>query len=183
MVLAWKNLWRFLWCWSSLCCCCCSSFVVFLRSNFLFDILPQPSVNYRHIFRTILYFQPSLSQGHSRHFHFSTIPLPSYRERYGFERTFFTHRRFFTLRSFPIFWHSCFYQDFPMSQQLVLNVTGLPRPGPSVCLFHSNPQSSIHLSFVFIHIKIAKVLLMVQTLIRSAATIFSNHENLKQQSN
>ena len=57
------------------------------------------------------------------------------------------------------------------------------RPGPSVCFLHSNPQSSIHLSFVFIHIKIAKVLLMAQTLIRSAATLISNHKNLKQQSN
>ena len=28
MALAWENLWRFLWCWSSFCCCC-SSFVAF----------------------------------------------------------------------------------------------------------------------------------------------------------
>ena len=31
------------------------------------------------------------------------FPSQFYRERYGFERTFFTHRRFFTLQSFPTF--------------------------------------------------------------------------------
>ena len=50
------------------------------------------------------------------------------------------------------------------------------RPGLSVCLIHSNPQ-------FFIHISIAKVLLMVKTLIRSAAALFSSHENIKEQSN
>ena len=57
------------------------------------------------------------------------------------------------------------------------------RPSPSVCLIHSNPQSFIHLKFVFIHVNIAKVLLVVKTLIRSAATLFSSHENIKQQPN
>ena len=50
------------------------------------------------------------------------------------------------------------------------------RPDPSVCLIHSNPQPSIH-------VNIAKVLLVVKTLIRSAATLFSSHENIKQQPN
>ena len=40
------------------------------------------------------------------------------------------------------------------------------RPDPSVCLIHSNPQSFIHLKFVFIHVNIAKVLLVVKTLIK-----------------
>ena len=62
MVLAWENLWRFLWCWYS--------FVVFLHSHFLFDIIPHPSVDYRQVFRPILYFQPSPSQSDLRHFHF-----------------------------------------------------------------------------------------------------------------
>ena len=57
------------------------------------------------------------------------------------------------------------------------------RSGPSVCLIHSNPQSFIHLSFVFMCINIAEVLLMVKTLTRSAATLFSIHENKKQQPN
>ena len=93
MVLAWENLWRFLWCWSSFLCCY-SSFANVIHSHFLFDIIPHPSVDYRQVFRPILYFQPSPSQSDSRHFHFSTIPLSSYHERYGFEWTFFTHRRF-----------------------------------------------------------------------------------------
>ena len=61
MVLAWENLWRFLWCWYS--------FVVFLHSHFLFDIIPHPSMDYRQDFRPILYFQPSPSQSDLRHFH------------------------------------------------------------------------------------------------------------------
>ena len=39
-------------------------------------------------------------------------------------------------------------------------------PDPSVCLIHSNPQSFIHLKLVFIHVNIAKVLLVVKTLIK-----------------
>ena len=57
------------------------------------------------------------------------------------------------------------------------------RPGPSVCLIHSNPQSFIHLKFVFMHVNIAKVLLVMKTLIKSAATLFRSHENIKQQPN
>ena len=41
------------------------------------------------------------------------------------------------------------------------------RPGPPVCLIHSNPQSFIHLKFVFIHVNIAKVLLVVTALIKN----------------
>ena len=142
MVLAWKNLWRFLWCWSSFCCCCCSSFVVFLHSHFLFDILPHPSVNYRQIFRTILYFQPSLSQGHSRHFHFSTIPLSSYRERYGFEWAFFTHRRFLPYAPSRHFWHNLLLSRPPWEpavlpwslQGFILILETQTRP---ICLFDS----------------------------------------------
>ena len=102
MVLA--NLRRFLWCWSSFCCCY-SSFVVFLHSHFLFDT-PHPSVDYREVFRPILYFQPSPSQSDLQHFHFSTIPLPSYRERYSFEWAFST------LRSVPTFWHNLLLSRF-----------------------------------------------------------------------
>ena len=72
MVLAWQNLWRFLWCWSSFCCCY-SSFVVFLHSHFLFDIIPHPSVDYRQVFRPILYFQSSPSHSYSQHFHFQPV--------------------------------------------------------------------------------------------------------------
>ena len=42
------------------------------------------------------------------------------------------------------------------------------RSGPSVCLIHSNPQSFLHplYKFVFIHVNIAKVLLVVKTLMK-----------------
>ena len=70
MVLAWENLRGFLWCWLSSSFCRCSSFVVFLHSHFLFDVIPHPSVDYRHVFRPILYFQHSPSKSDSRHFHF-----------------------------------------------------------------------------------------------------------------
>ena len=103
MVLAWENLRRFLWCWSSFCCCY-SSFVDVLHSNFLFDIIPHASVDYCLVFRPILYFHPSPSHSDSRYSHFLTIPLSSYRERYGFEWAFFTH----TLLS-DIFGTTCFY--------------------------------------------------------------------------
>ena len=88
-----------------------------------------------------------------------------------------------------IFGTTCFYQGFPGSRQLFLEIcrasywSSKHRPGPSVCLIHSNPQSFIHLKFVFIHVNIAKVLLVVKTLIRSAATLFSSHKNIKQQPN
>ena len=105
MVLSWENLQRFLWCWSSFCCCYCSSFVVFPYLHFLFDIIPHPSVDYCQGFRPILYFQSNLLQSNSRHVHFSTIPLSSYRECYSFEWTFLP-TCVFTLHSFPTFWHN-----------------------------------------------------------------------------
>ena len=86
-----------------------------------------------------------------------------------------------------IFRTTCFYQGFPGSRQLFLEIfrasywSWKHRSGPSVCLIHSNSQSFIYLKFVFIHVSIAKVLLVVKTLIRSAATLFSSHGNIKQQ--
>ena len=85
-----------------------------------------------------------------------------------------------------IFGTTCLYQGFLGSQQLFLEscrASSKHRPGRFVCLIHSNPQSFIHLKFVFMHVNIAKVLLVVKTLIRSAATLFSSHENIKQQPN
>ena len=196
MVLAWENLRRFLWCLSSFCCCCYSSFVNLFHSQFLFDIIPHPFVDYRQVFRPILYFQPSPSHSDSRHFHFSTILLSSYHERYGFEWAFFTHRCFLP---YALSRHFCHIPGI-LAQPAFIKVSlgagsyffescrasywsSKQRSGPSVCLIHSNPQSFMHLKFVFIHINTAKVLLVVKTLVRSAATLFSNHENIKQQLN
>ena len=74
---------------------------------------------------------------------FSTIPLFSYSERYGFEWAFFTHKRFLPS---DIFRTTCFQQGFSGSQQLFLEIcrasywSSKHRPGPSVCLIYSNPQ-------------------------------------------
>ena len=101
----------------------------------------------------------------------------------------FTHRHFLPYTPSQHFGTTCFYQGFPGSRQLFFEIrrasywSSKHRPGPSLCLIHSNPQSFIHLKFVFIHVNIAKVLLVVKTLIRSAATLFSSHENIKQQPN
>ena len=119
MVLAWENLRRFLWCWSSFCCCCYSSFVDVLHSHFLFDIIPHPSVDYRQVFRPILYFQPSPSQSDSQHFHFSTIPLSSYRERYSFEWAFFTRRRFLSYAPSWHFWHNLLLSRLPWEPAVI----------------------------------------------------------------
>ena len=93
---------------------------------------------------------------------------------------------------FGIFQHfraTCFYQGFSGSRHLFLEICRTSYwfskhiPSPSVCLIHSNPQSFIYLKFVFIHVNIAKVLLVVKTLVRSSAKLFSNDEIIKQQPN
>ena len=151
MVLAWENLRRFLWCWSSFCCCCYSSFVDVLHSHFLFDIIPHPSVDYRQVFRPILYFQPRPSQSDLQHFHFSTIPLSSYCERYDFEWAFFTHRRFLHYAPSQHFGTTCFYQGFTGSRQLlfwklqgfILILKTQTRP---ICLFDSQSSTIFYTS-------------------------------------
>ena len=88
-----------------------SSFVVFLHSHFLFDVIPHPSVDYRRVFTPILYFQPSSLQSDPRHFHF--LPF-----RYLLAEStavlsgLFLSQAFFTLRSFTNIL-TCVYQGFP----------------------------------------------------------------------
>ena len=121
---------------------------------------------------------------------FSTILLSSYRERYGFEWAFSTHRRFLPYAPSRHFGTTCFYQGFPGSQQLFLKIcrasywSSKHRISPSVCLIHSNPQSFIHLKFVFIHVNIAKVFTCGENFdkkYRSATRLFSSHKNINQQ--
>ena len=174
-----------MWCWSSFCCCY-SSFVDVLHSHFLFNIIPHPSVDYRQVFRPILYFQPSPSQSDSRHFHFQPFRYLLTASATVLSGHFLPTSVFYLTLLLDIFGTTCLYQGFLGSQQLFLEscrASSKHRPGRSVCLIHSNPQSFIHLKFVFMHVNIAKVLLVVKTLIRSAATLFSSHENIKQQPN
>ena len=127
---------------------------------FLFDVIPHPSVDYRRVFTLILYFQPSPSHSDSRHFHFSTIPLVIFLPRALRSWVgIFYPQAFFTLCSFTNIL-TCVYQGFPGSRQFFLEVwrasywSSKHRPGPSVCLIHSNPQSSYseRFSFKFYHI-------------------------------
>ena len=120
--------------------CRCSSF------TFLFGIIPHLFLDYRRVFTSISYFQPSPSQSDLGLFHFLTIPLSSYRERYGFERAFITHRRFLSYAP-----STTFYQRLSRllwEPAVLLKVcrasywSSKKRPGPSVCLINSNPQSS-----------------------------------------
>ena len=132
MVLAWENLRRFLWCWSSFCCCY-SSFVDVLHSHFLFNIIPHPSVDYRQVFRPILYFQPSPSQSDSRHFHFFNYSIIFLLRVLGFWVGIFYPQAFFTLHSFLTFWHNLLLSRFHWEPAVTfLKVTGL----------HTDPQNT-----------------------------------------
>ena len=140
MVLAWENLRRFFD--IDLHFVVVVSFVDVLHSHFLFDIIPHPSVDYCQVFRRILYFQSRPSQSNLQHFHFSTIPLSSYCERYDFEWAFFTYRRFLHYAPSQYFGTTCFCQGFTGSRQLlfwklqdfILILETQTRP---ICLFDS----------------------------------------------
>ena len=92
-------------------CCCCSFWCV---SSFV-DVL-HFLVVLLHSLPGYFTMSPALHSGFSGPWRppptLSSTPTPTtfdclfffiYRERYGFEWTFFTHRRFFILRSFPTF--------------------------------------------------------------------------------
>ena len=143
--------------WSSFCCC--SLFADVLHSHLLFDIIPHPAVDYRQIFTPILYFQPSPSQSDSRHFHFQPFRYLHAASATALSEHFFYPQAFFALRSFTDIL-TCVYQGFPGSQQFFLEIfrasywSSKHRPSLSVCLIHSNPQSSYSewFSFKFYHI-------------------------------
>ena len=103
---------------------------------------------------------------------FSAILLSSYCGCYGFEWAFLPTGVFYLTLLPDIFGTTCYYQGIRGRRPFFLEVCRASywfsknRPGPSVCLIHSNPQSFLHLKFVFIHVNIAKVLLVVKTLIK-----------------
>ena len=143
--------------WSSFYCCL--SFVVFLHSHFLFDVIPHPSVGYHRVFYTPFY---TFSPVHRRVlrdtfiFNNSVTFLP--RALWPWVGIFYP-QAFFTLRFFTDIL-TCVYQGFSGSRHFFLEVckasywSSKHRPGPSVCLIHSNPQSSYseRFSFKFYHI-------------------------------
>ena len=167
-------------------------FICQLHSHFLFDIIPHPSVDYRQVFRPILYFQPSPSQSDLRHFHFQPFRYLLTASAMVLSGHFLPTGVFYLTLLPDIFGTTCFYQGLPGSQQFFLEVcrasywSSKHRPGPSVCLIRSNSQSFIHLKFVFMHANIAKVFTCGENFdkeYRSAATLFSSYENIKQQPN
>ena len=153
-------------------CCCCSFLMLYIYFQ---ATLPDP---WR--------YPPALRSTPTT---FDCLFFFIYRECYGFEWAFFTQGRFLP---YTPSWHSgttCFYQGFTGSRQLfflklqgfILILETQTRP---MCLFDSQQSTIFYTSsFVFIHINIAKVLLMGRTLVRSAATLFRNHENIRQQPN
>ena len=105
----------------------------------------------------------------------------------------FYPQAFFTLRSFPTFLEQPAFikvslgaGSYFLESCRALYWSSKHRPGPSICLIHSNPQSFIHLKFVFMHVNIAKVLLVVKTLIKNTdqqlqyPAAMKIHKNIKQ---
>ena len=188
-------------CFCSFCCYCCSSFVficwcfsfcwccIFIWFPGYFAMSPALHTGFSDPWRS----PPALSSTPTT---FNYLFFFIYVERYGFEWAFFTHRLFLPCAPSQHFWHIPHILAQPAFIKVLLGAgssffescrashwSSKHRPGPSVCLIHSNPQSFMYLKFVFIHVNIAKVLLVVKTLIRSAATLFSGHENIKRQPN
>ena len=88
------------------------SFVDVLHSHLLFDIIPLLSVGYCQVYtQFILSAQPNAEWFAT--LSFSTIPRSSYRECYGFELTFFIHRRFLPYASSPAFWLNQYLSRLP----------------------------------------------------------------------
>ena len=155
---------RFLWCWLSFhfwsSFCYCSSFVNVLHSHFLFDIITFRGLSLGFYTHLILSVQP-IAEWFAT-LSFSAILLSSYRERYGFEWAFFTHRRFLPYAPSQNFWHNLLSSRPPWEPAVLprslqnLIWCSKHRPSPSVCLINSNPQSFVQPRFVLIHVNIAK---------------------------
>ena len=148
--------------------CCCCSFLIFILLLYLhlsmffilllflliaFDVIPHPSVDYRWSFYTPFYtFSPAHRRVIRDTFIFSAIPfLPRALQLWV---GIFYPQALFTLRSFADIL-TCVYQGFPGGWQFILEVcrasywSSKDRLGPSVCLIHSNPQTSYSEQFSF----------------------------------
>ena len=152
-----KCLWFCCQFWSSFCCCIficwCSSFCCCSSLTFSFwrHLSPFRALSPSFYTHFILSAQP-ITEWFAI-LSFSTIPLSSFHKRYGLEWAFFTWHSFTDILT-------CVYQGFSGSRQFFLEVSralywsSKHRPGPSVCLIHSNPQTSYseRFSFKFYHI-------------------------------
>ena len=130
-----------MWCWSSHCFSISSLTLPWTIAEFLHPFYTFSPAHRRVIRDT---FISNLSE-----IFFSQF----YRERYSFELAFFTHRRF--LPYAPWLRIICVYQGLPGSWQFFLEVFRASywfskhKPCPSVCLIHSNAQSSYSEWFIF----------------------------------
>ena len=148
--------------------CCYSSFLIFillfvlhLSMFFIFVVASSLTFPFRRhpspfcglssrFLHHVLYFQLSPSQSDSRHFHFLTIPLSSCHKLRPWVGIFYP-QVFFTL-------YMLLHQHFNLClSRLPWEPAVLPwsmqgfllNPGPSVCLIHSNEQTSHSERFSF----------------------------------
>ena len=194
MVLAWENLRRFLWCWSSFCCCCCccySSFVDLFHSHFLFNIIPHPFVDYRQVFKT--HFELSAQPRVIR----DTFIFQPFRYLLTLSATvlsghFLPTDVFYLMLlpdifgTFPTLWHNLLLSRFHWEPAAnFLKVAGLHNDSPNTDPAHLFVWFTVIHNLLYILTSylcmsiLQEFLLVVKTLIRSAATLFSNHENIK----
>ena len=134
-----------------------SSFVDFLHSHFFCFltsslILPWTIARFLRPFYTFIPAHRRVIRD-TFIFNHSIIFLP---RALRFWAGVFYPQAFFTLRPLTdIFDSTCVYQGFPGSRQFFLEVcrasywSSKHRPGPSVCLIHSNPQTSYSERFIF----------------------------------
>ena len=186
MVLAWENLRRFLW--------CCLHFVAVavLHLWFFFIRILVSTSTFTFRWTIARFLEPffTFSPAHSRMIRGTFIFQP-FRDLLTESATtlsgyFSPTGVFYLIPITNILAQAAFVKvslgpgSYFLESCRVSYWSSKHRPGPSVCLIHSNPQSFLHLKSVFMHVNIAKVLLVVKTLIRSAATLFTSHENIKQ---
>ena len=161
-------------------------FILLLFFSLLFDIIPHPPVDYRRGFYTPFY---TFSPAHRRVIRNSLFNHSLLAASATALSEHFLPTGIFYVTLLPdIFGTTCFYQGFPGSRKLFLEIcrtsywSSKQKPAPSVCLIHGNSQSFIHLKFVFIHVNIANVFTCVENFdkeYRSAAALFISHENIK----
>ena len=163
MVLAWENLWEVFVMLVFI------SFLIFILllfficrcSSFTFSFRHHPSPFHGGFYTHFILSAQPIAEWFAT-LSFSAIPLSSYHERYRFKWAFFTHRCFLPYAHSQHFWHNLLSSRPPWEPAVLPR--SLPsfiwsskhRPGPSVCLINSNPQSFIQPRFVFIHVNIAK---------------------------
>ena len=145
MVLAWEKLRRFLWCWSSFCCCY-SSFIFICRC---FSFCCCIFISFPGYFTMSLALHPGFSGPWKPPPALSSTPTTFgclffliYRERYGFERAFFTHRCFLPYAPSRHFWRNLLLSRLPWELAVIpWNLQGfiliLKTQTRSICLFDS----------------------------------------------